>query len=92
MTESWGLWGRNVLLGAAKEIGIQGTRLAAFTQLTDGGPGKKVEQALDQWVRQQEHSSGATAHPAQLPARWSYCTQHKHSPQYAAHSTQPHCT
>ena len=79
MTESWGLWGRNVLLGAAKEIGIQGTRLAAFTQLTDGGPGKKVEQALDQWVRQQEHSSGAF--PAQPSfRRWSYCTQHKHSP------------
>ena len=72
MTESWGLWGRNVLLGAAKEIGIQGTRLAAFTRVTDGGPGKKVEQALDRWVRQQEHASGATAHAAQLPADRTY--------------------
>ena len=32
-------------------VGIQGTRLAAYTNVTDGGPERKIEQALAAWVQ-----------------------------------------
>ena len=58
--QSWHQWGRNTLLGVAKEVGIQGTRLAAYTNVTDGGPERKIEQALASWV-QVEAATAANA-------------------------------
>ena len=48
--KSWTQRGRNFLLGAAKEVGIQGSRLAAYTNLTDQSIEEQIESLLADWV------------------------------------------